>query len=187
MPQRGSVSANERIRLFVGFPLPEAPLQTLVEWQTSDLGDLDNVRLVPRENLHITVAFLGHRPVDEVAEITRALEEACAGQTPPTFRPSRYRETRSVGMVVFDDDADRGMIIAGRVGKRLEKVGVYEREQRAWLAHATVLRFKENRPRARPSLPELGAFSPSEVALYHSVLRSSGAQYEILQTVRLGG
>jgi hypothetical protein len=30
-------------------------------------------------------------------------------------------------------------------------------------------------------------FSPSEAALYHSVLRPDGAQYEVLEAVALGG
>lgn len=172
----------------MGFPLPADSLTKVVEWQTCEFSDLENVHLVPPDNLHVTVAFLGSRPAREVVEITSALEEACAGSSAPTFRATRYRESRSVGMIVFDDDGDRGTIIAGRVGKRLEKIGVYERERRRWLAHVTVLRFRaENRPRARRSVSDLDAVSPSEVALYHSVLRSSGAQYEILETVRLGG
>jgi hypothetical protein len=36
-------------------------------------------------------------------------------------------------------------------------------------------------------VPDLGAFSPSDAAVYHSLLRPSGAQYEILETVALGG
>jgi hypothetical protein len=49
-----------------------------------------------------------------------------------------------------------------------------------------VARFRE-RPRLTPAVPDLGSFSPSEVALYHSVLRPAGAQYEILVSVALGG
>ena len=186
MLEGSSVSSDERLRLFVCFPLPGDSLTKVVEWQTSELQDLENVRLVPPANLHITVAFLGSRSASEITEITTVVEEACAGKGSPTFRTTRYRETRSVGTIVFDDEDDRGTIIAGRVGKRLEKIGVYERERLPWPAHVTVLRFRpESRPRARPSLPDLGVISPSEVALYHSVLRSTGAPNEVLETVRL--
>src|SRR5215211_4532760 len=58
--------------------------------------------------------------------------------------------------------------------------------RRAWLPHVTVLRFRE-RPRLRPELPDLGEVSPSEAAVYSSVLRPTGAQYEILESVPLGG
>ena len=89
-------------------------------------------------------------------------------------------------MVVLADDDGRAGRLAGDVGEGLEGLGVYERERRSWLAHVTVLRFRRP-PRLTPPLPELGRVSPSEVALYHSVLRPTGAQYEILQSVPLGG
>jgi 2'-5' RNA ligase len=69
---------------------------------------------------------------------------------------------------------------------RLEALGVYRREQRAWLPHLTVVRFRE-RPRLAPPLPELEPFSPSDAAVYLSRLRSSGAQYEVVQSFALGG
>ena len=63
---------------------------------------------------------------------------------------------------------------------------MYRREQRPWLPHVTVLRFHD-RPRLDPPLPDLGAVGPSEAAVYHSVLRPTGAQYEALEAVALGG
>ena len=89
-------------------------------------------------------------------------------------------------MVVFDDEDGRAAELAGRLFERLEGLGVYERERREWLPHVTVLRFRE-RPRLELVPPALGPVSPSEVALYHSVLRRDGAQYEIVESVALGG
>jgi 2'-5' RNA ligase len=63
---------------------------------------------------------------------------------------------------------------------------VYTPERRAWLPHVTVLRFRTP-PRLRLDAPDLGEVSPSEAALYHSVLRRTGAQYEIRESVPLGG
>jgi 2'-5' RNA ligase len=89
-------------------------------------------------------------------------------------------------MVVLDDEDGRASRLALRLWEGLEGLGVYERERREWVAHVTVVRFQE-RPRLAPRVPDLGALSPSEVALYHSVLRPSGAQYKILEAVALGG
>ena len=89
-------------------------------------------------------------------------------------------------MLVFDDDSGHATAMADDVHARLERLGVYRRERRAWLPHVTVLRFRE-RPRLRPELPDLGEVSPSEAAVYSSVLRPTGAQYEILESVPLGG
>ena len=89
-------------------------------------------------------------------------------------------------MLVFDDEAGRATALAVDLHDRLEALGVYEREQRPWLPHATVVRFRRP-PRLQPPLPDLGEVSPSEAAVYHSLLRRGGAQYVALETVRLGG
>lgn len=89
-------------------------------------------------------------------------------------------------MVVFEDESGEGNRLAVRLFERLEELGVYEREKRPWLPHVTVLRFRR-RPRLDPPVPDLGTFSPSDAAVYHSLLRPSGAQYEVLETVALGG
>ena len=181
-----SVDPDERIRLFIGLRLPDETLTRLEDWQCATFDGHPNVRIVPRENLHITLAFLGHLPAGELEGIARGLREAAATAGTPTLTLRRYRETRSVGMLVFDEENRHAAALAGDLHRRLEALGVYEREKRPWLPHATVVRFRRP-PRLRPPLPDLGEVSPSEAAVYHSLLRRGGAQYEALETVRLGG
>ena len=47
------------------------------------------------------------------------------------LRPRRYRETRSVGMLVFDDTDGAARRLAAELHARLERLGVYERERAA--------------------------------------------------------
>jgi len=143
-------------------------------------------RLVPPGNLHVTLAFLGSRPQRELEAVGEALRSAAAGAGPIAFEPLRWRETRSVGMVVLADDGGSAGRLAVDLHKRLEALGVYERERRAWLPHVTVLRFRE-RPRLAPPLPALGRFAPSDAAAFLSRLHPSGARYEVLQSFALGG
>jgi len=98
----------------------------------------------------------------------------------------RYRETRSVGILVLEDHKGRAGALAGSVQRRLGELGVYETERRPWLPHVTVLRF-DRPPGLAPSGPELPPFAPSDLAVFLSVLRSGGAQYETLESVSLGG
>jgi 2'-5' RNA ligase len=177
------VAAGERIRLFCALRLPDAVLDLLVAWQRDELRD---GRLVPRDNLHVTLAFLGHRPVDERAVVAVELRRAAAAAGPIVLEPGRYRETRSVGMVVFEDATGAATALADDLGERLERLGVYRREQRPWLPHLTVLRFRQ-RPRLEPPPPAFPPVSPSDAAVYSSVLRSTGAQYEVLESFALGG
>ena len=178
------MAGGARIRLFCALRLPDDVLDGLVAWQSRQLSGA--VRAVSRENLHITLAFLGARPAEEVGPIGRELEAAAAGAGPIELRAERYRETRSVGMVVLADARGAATALAAEVATRLDRLGVYRPEGRPWLPHVTVVRFRE-RPRLSPPPPDLGAFSPSDAAVYSSVLRPGGAQYEALETVALGG
>ena len=182
----GSVPGDASLRLFCALRLPDEVLDRLVAWSARALPERGGVRRVVRANLHVTLAFLGRRPAGEVPAIAGALREAAAAAGPARFTVARYRETRSVGMLVLDDDGERAITLASDLHERLERLGVYERERRPWLPHLTVVRFRA-RPRLAPPLPEIGLFGPSDAALYHSVLRSTGAQYEALETFALGG
>jgi 2'-5' RNA ligase len=178
-----SVVGDERLRLFCALQLPDEVLAALTAWQERHLSA---GRIVPPGNLHVTVAFLGWRPAGDVVAVTRELEEASAAAEPASFRPLRYRETRSVGMVVLEDVGGVATAFADDLGERLERLGVYRRENRPWLAHVTVLRFKE-RPRLAPPVDELVAFGAVRSALYRSALGPAGARYEVLESVALGG
>jgi 2'-5' RNA ligase len=179
-----SVGGRERPRLFVALPLPDDARQRLSAWQRCELAGAAEARVVPPANLHVTLAFLGARPASDVESVLEVLRDAARETRRPVLAAVRYREARSVGMVVLDDEEGRATRLAGDVGKGLERLGVYEPERREWLPHVTVLRFRRP-PGLAPSLPELGRVSPSEVALYHSVLRPTGAQYEIVESVAL--
>jgi len=183
MTSAGSVGGREHLRLFCALRIPADVLEVLERWQQEQLSD---GRIVPRAHLHLTLAFLGRRPTAELAAIGAALRTAARTAGEIVFAPSRYRETRSVGMLVLEDSTGESGRLAERLFDGLEGLGVYEREQRPWLPHVTVLRFRR-RPRLRPQLPELGPFSPSDAAVYHSVLRPTGAQYDVLEAVALGG
>ena len=178
-----SLEGHEHARLFLGLPLPPDPVERLVPWQARELRD---VRVVAPAHLHVTLAFLGSTPVVRFREIADALAAAADGRERPVLTVSRYRETRSVAMLVFDDLEARATRLAEDIHGRLQRLGVYQPERRAWLPHLTVARFSRP-PGLRPALPDLGDVVPSDAAVYLSRLRPGGAQYEILESVALGG
>jgi RNA 2',3'-cyclic 3'-phosphodiesterase len=180
-----SVEGRDRLRLFCALRLPEDVVERLLEWQRDALPEQEGLRPTRREQLHVTLAFLGTRPAADIPVVSKVLEEACTGVQRPALTLRRYRETRSVGMIVLDDEGERATRLAERLHKRLERAGVYQREKRRWLPHLTVVRFRTP-PRLGLEVPTLHSFSPSEAAVYHSLLRPGGAQYEVLHTVALG-
>jgi 2'-5' RNA ligase len=186
MSPAASVEGRGRLRLFVALLLPEAARSDLVAWQERELPGRKDLRVVPCANLHITVAFLGGRPAEELPAVVDAVRDATRAAEPPVLEPVRYRETRSVGMITLTDEGGRAAGLAQGVFAGLERLGVYERERREWLPHVTVVRFRK-RPRLSPELPQLGQVMSSEMAVMISRLRPSGAQYEVLESVSLGG
>src|SRR6476659_4907360 len=188
MGSPASVAEDERLRLFLALRLPEPALDALEAWQRTHLhGVGQGVRAVPRDHLHVTLAFLGHRPARDLAAVAGALRDAAAAARPDVrLEAVRYRETRAVAMVVLDDPSGGATALAHDVQGRLESLGLYRREGRPWLPHVTVARFRA-RPRLRPGPPPVRTFVPSDAAAYLSELHPGGAQYVVLESVGLGG
>jgi 2'-5' RNA ligase len=182
-----TVEGDERLRLFLAFPLPASiGRERLVRWQAEAFAGVADIRVVPPENLHVTLVFLGSRLRSELEAIDSELRAAAATAAPPVLEAVRYRETGSVGMVELGDEGGAAARLQADLSARLDRIGVYRPEKRTWTPHVTVVRFRR-RPRLRLDPPELGRASPSEVGSYTSRLRRDGAQYEIRASVPLGG
>jgi RNA 2',3'-cyclic 3'-phosphodiesterase len=178
--ERATVGGDDRIRLFLALEVPADAAAELVRWGRRNLGGGRAL-----ESFHVTLAFLGSQPRSVVEPIGDLLRREAAATEPFELELVRYRETRSVGMLVLGDPSGHATALADRVQRGLEQLGVYERERRPWLPHVTVLRFRE-RPRLEPPLPETRAFAPSEAAALLSRLHPSGARYEVLESYPLG-
>jgi 2'-5' RNA ligase len=172
-------SSHERLRLFLGFRVPESAVEQLAAWQQRELRG----RIVPPGNLHVTLAFLGSRPASDLPAVLGVLRVAAAAAEPVRFAVDRYRETRTVGMLELHDGTGSAGALARRLHDDLAGLGVYRPEARPWLPHLTVLRFRE-RPRLRPQAPQLEWVS-SDAAAFLSRLHPSGARYEVLESFSL--
>jgi 2'-5' RNA ligase len=179
--EAATVERDEKLRLFLALELPEAVVDELGSWGARSLSG----GRVP-DSFHVTLAFLGAKPRSELDSIVGVLREAAAEAVPFTLAPTRYRETRSVGMVLLDDPSGEATRLAEGLHRRLEALGVYQRENRPWLPHVTVLRFRD-RPRLAPPVPQIGPFAPSGAAAFVSRLHSTGARYEVLERCTVGG
>jgi 2'-5' RNA ligase len=175
----GSVGRDERIRLFVALELPDGVVAELERWRTEHLSGGRNV-----DGFHVTLAFLGSQPTGALAPVVDVLRREIAAAPPFLLEPHRYRETRSVAMLVLADPSGQATALAERIQRGLEALGIYERERRPWLPHVSVLRFREP-PRLRPPLPEVGPFAPSGAAALLSRLHRTGARYEVLESCAL--
>jgi 2'-5' RNA ligase len=145
------------------------------------------VRVLDPELLHVTLCFLGNRPVEEVPAIGEALEECARGVGElsigaPLWLPPRRPRALAVEV---RDDADGGLAaLHDALAQALAKACGYEQERRRFRAHVTLSRMRESPrgqvgARALPPTPAL-SFTPASVVLYRSWLSPAGALYEAL-------
>jgi len=180
------------MRAFVAIPLPDDLAEALERLQ----GDISVGRVVPRENLHVTLAFLGDLEPGVAEELHEALREIEAEPVALCLR----------GVDVFGGDDPR-MVFAGvepdatlkalrdKVYSAARGIGL-ELSRKRFRPHVTLSRFARRMPQFE--LDRLGSFleahgafrvQPVEVAqfgLYRSILSQEGARYEELALYDLG-
>jgi 2'-5' RNA ligase len=189
---------SPRARLFVALDLPDEVREGIGEWGGKALAD-PALRPVPVESLHITLAFLGSRPEEEIDAIVAVVRDS-TGPAPwvelldPVQRPPRGRG-RVYALPALSPGTE--MLQAG-LEQKLVEGGFYEPEKRPFWPHVTVARVRpEARGSRRPAavsdppgnLPKglSEAFLGVRLALYRSELQPTGARYVPLAQVELPG
>jgi 2'-5' RNA ligase len=187
---------SPRARLFVAIDLPAALRDGIAAWAEEELSD-PALRPVPRESLHITLAFLGYVPEREIGRLGEIVTGVKARA--PQIRlgdllakPSSKRPR----LFVLPADSPDTVALQKLLEQRLVAGHLYKPEKRAFWPHVTVARVKpegrgSKRPRSIERSPgELPAELLSPVlgvrlTLYRSELQPRGARYTPLAQVEL--
>jgi 2'-5' RNA ligase len=141
-------------RTFVAFPIAAASRAALAR-EAERLARLDpRLRVVPEDNFHVTVAFLGPTAPDAVPHIAEALEEAVRGEA--------AIEVRVEGVGAFPRAASPRVVWAGLVETRSPgRLAALVRNVRGLLADAGHPADDGERFHAHVTLARLDARSPS--------------------------
>jgi RNA 2',3'-cyclic 3'-phosphodiesterase len=187
-------------RLFVAIDPPRALREQLAAWARLAIADDERrgaqrrsgkVRLLEPETMHLTLCFLGSRPVGELAQISAAVQGICAFEAQlslgaPLWLPPR--RPRTLALEVRDRDGELSRL-HGALVEALGEAIDWRPERRRFRAHITVARLGRARSHDRRSAagdePSLAAtpqlsFTARRVVLYRSWLAPSGASYEPL-------
>ena len=177
------------MRCFVAVEVPEE-VRGLIGRVQEALRRADaDVKWVERENLHLTLKFLGDLTEEAAGRLGGALaaEAARWPRLKLAFEGIGAFPERGVPRVVWAGcagDLERLAGLAGAVERAAEAVGV-PREGRHFVAHLTIGRVKSARheKRLRAAIENqravpLGSAEVGEFALMRSTLTSSGPVYE---------
>lgn len=179
---------SPRARLFVALELPEDVVDGAAALARDAFEPVDELRLVRRESLHVTLVFLGYHPEREIERIAATAFDEPAGPfglVTDAVVPVPHRRPRLYALGL----EDAGGALHGwqdRLSRRLEEARLYEPEKRPFWPHVTLARVKRGvRVPGGLALPELPAelrqpFRASRVTLFRSTLKPSGAVYEPL-------
>ena len=174
-------------RLFVAVELPGAVKDELARAAEQLRARIANASWPPRENLHLTLAFLGSVDEARVVAISDGLASAVSELVDFTTTltelgafPSKRR-----ARVVWAGLADaagglRGL--ADAVGTTLEPVG-FEREKRAFQPHVTIARLRHQGPVDLDGVQIAPMRFPVErITLFESTLGRPSARYDAVAT-----
>ncbi len=177
------------MRLFLGIPLSGPEQKKIISLYPGFKG----VKAVKRENLHITLKFLGENSVNNTDKIKAAMGRACFGMkrfsTKTCFFSAFPREEKA-GIIWAGVDDKKGVLreIHKRLEEELGKEG-FEKDKRKFVPHITVGRAR--RPAAiKNYLKKIRldiCIDVESVVLFESELKKEGAVYRPVYAEKFGG
>jgi 2'-5' RNA ligase len=188
---RGARYARSAVRLFVAVIPPPALAQRLAEAAASIAPP--ELRVIPAENLHVTIHFLGDVQPDAVAALEADLAAAAARHTPTelaldAIAPGPRRRPR---MLWATAKATSGYTaIVSDAAAAAAPHAPSARPARPGTPHLTLARLRGRAALRRwpdPQPLDDAAVPLAELALVHSTPGRDGATYTELATLPLGG
>jgi 2'-5' RNA ligase len=195
---------SPRARLFVALDLTGEVRSQIEAWQARECAD-PALRPVAREQLHVTLCFLGwqrERDAEPIWSIAAGIEPRPVRlrfAPEPLARPPKGRAR----LFALEVESPAAVELQAELAAELQRAGFHEPEKRDFWPHVTVARVKRERaPRGSGRrrkgrhrrvesppgpLPEAAEqpFDAVRIALYRSDLRPEGAEYTSLATMDL--
>lgn len=138
-------------------------------------------QMLPREQVHLTLVFIGDVPAIELDAATESVERSAAGLTAFTLTPTRLISLPARGparLVAAETDAPAALMeLQRRLAHRLAN-NVREKDDRPYRPHLTLCRFRSPAHGVAVDEPlNAPAFLVDRIALIRSTLKPDGAQH----------
>ncbi|MEK7790047.1 MAG: RNA 2',3'-cyclic phosphodiesterase [Deltaproteobacteria bacterium] len=178
-------------RLFLSIPFPKSWVDLFDEYKKEYLHH--PIRWIEKENLHLTLYFIGETPENRIPEMKEKLRHISPESPPFSLEFSKIdfappgRSKRMIWAYFLPSKNFENLVV-----KVQRAVGGKEaEEEREPLPHATLARFRDFKPLRHLKLKELQM--PKQILLVaqfdfqQSELSPSGAHYEVIESFLLKG
>jgi 2'-5' RNA ligase len=187
-----------RRRIFIAINLPEKIKEELISFQEK-YSELP-ARWVKKENLHITLAFLGYLRDEDLPKIIEITKKVAKNHYPflikilkVSYGPPKIFPPRMVWAIGEKNEA------LWRLQENLKNALIEmkipqleEEEGRGFIPHITLARirkweFKQMEPEEKPEIDEDVEFSfeVKSIEIMESHLKRGGAEYTVLESIPL--
>src|SRR4051812_3063655 len=173
-------------RLFVALEIGAPDRAALGAWAQEAVGEDAGMRVVATEQIHLTLAFLGHRSPDEIPALGAVVADVAAGRPAPALRSTGalWLSPRKPHVLTVGVEDATGALAAlhDELWTALEALD-FTRERRRFRPHLTVARVRHGwtaPSAALPPAPERDLEAGS-VVLMRSWLGGGPARYEALE------
>jgi RNA 2',3'-cyclic 3'-phosphodiesterase len=184
------------MRLFISINIPEDIKDSVTNFQKELNKAGGDVKWVEKENLHITLKFIGEASEDKLELIKTVMAEAVRGKTAfeislkgLALLPSPEKPR------VICIGADKGDEEIKSIFSKIEEELVlldFPSEDREFFSHLTIgrIRSKKNILSLSENIiadekKEFGSFKLRNIELMHSILLSDGPHYKCLNSVSI--
>ncbi|MEP6952662.1 MAG: RNA 2',3'-cyclic phosphodiesterase [Solirubrobacteraceae bacterium] len=172
-------------RLFAALELPEAVCGTLGDFGRVAAADDFALRAVGERGMHLTLAFLGHRALDEVEPAAGAVAALSAPAPPLELGEALWlspRRPHVLTVAVADPSGALAALHAEVLARLAEALPAWTPETRPLRPHVTVARVRRGAQPRLTGLPAapVAAWTSASVVLFRSYLGGGAARHEAL-------
>ena len=175
-------------RVFIGIPIDKQSRQQINELLKPIRDSRRDIRWVPENNRHLTLAFLGNRPISEVDNLVRLFDESYQQET-------RFHYSLST-LERFPDPAGRIIALTNESTEPLDKLfqitlkllqrNEIEFDRKKFRPHVTLGRIRRPKHVKKTFDQQLNInLDITKITLYQSTLTDSGAIYSALKETLL--
>ena len=182
------------MRTFVAFEIPEKAKADIFQIITSlQAFNIRNINWVPKENLHITLQFLGDIKEQDIQGICNILSDEVSyihtfncSKPQLEFIPANDPRIIWIHFYISSTDIFKSSI---KLKRKLETYGL-KLDKRRLKFHVTVGRIKKRLPdyfiqNVLSDKFSVNDFKISEIVLYQSLLRLEGPVYSVVEKFKL--